>query len=54
MLCDTPSPTCKNGDCYCDFMCYSNKDCCSDITDIGCIPRNKTLGKTKSDDHTIK
>ena len=43
-----PSPDCKIGDCYCDYTCYSNNDCCSDITDIGCYPRNKTYaGKTK-------
>ena len=48
------SPNCKNKDCYCDFMCYSNKDCCSDIADIDCILKYKTLGKTKSNDHTIK
>ena len=48
-----PSPNCKNEDCYCDLTCYSNNDCCSDITDIGCHPLNETLGKTKSDDHTI-
>ena len=48
-----PSTSCKNEDCYCDFKCYSNKDCCSEITDIGCNLRNKTLGKTKSDDNAI-
>ena len=44
---------CKNEECFCDYKCYSNKDCCSDITDIGCYLKNKTLGKTKSDDDTI-
>ena len=47
------SPNCKNEDCYCDSLCHSNKDCCSDITDIGCNPRNRTLGKTKSGNQTI-
>ena len=49
----TSSHTCKNEDCYCDFLCHSNNDCCSDITDIGCYPKNKTIGKTKSDNHEI-
>ena len=49
----SPSPNCKNGDCYCDLTCYSNNDCCSDITDIGCNPKNKTVGKTKSESYTI-
>ena len=43
--------SCISIDCYCDFTCYSNNDCCSDITDIGCYP--KKIGKTKSDNHTI-
>ena len=47
------SLNCKNEECFCDYNCYSNKDCCSDITDIGCYLKNKTLGKTKLDDHTI-
>ena len=49
-----PSRTCKNIDCFCDQQCYSNNDCCSDIADIGCHSSNKTLGKTKSDDHQIR
>ena len=47
----TRTQNCLSIDCFCDETCYSNNDCCSDITDIGCYP--KTLGKTKSDDHTI-
>ena len=40
--------SCISVDCYCDGLCHINKDCCSDIADIGCHPLNKTLGKTKS------
>ena len=44
------SPCYING-CYCDKACYTENDCCSDITDIRCYStQNDTLGKTKSDD----
>ena len=46
------SRTCSNKDCHCDKHCHSNNDCCSDIADIGCYP-NRTLGNSKSDNHTI-
>ena len=48
-----PSRTCTHIDCHCDILCHVTKDCCSDIADIGCQPSNVTLGKTKSDHHTI-
>ena len=45
--------TCINIDCFCDQHCHSNNDCCNDIDDIGCHPLNKTLGKSKPEDHEI-
>ena len=54
--------SCKNNGCYCDQRCHNLRDCCSDITDIGCHPVNlssptptptDTFGKTKSDIDTI-
>ena len=50
--------SCISLDCHCDQTCHSNKDCCSDIDDIGCYPvpspstifvstPTDTLGKTK-------
>ena len=53
------SPTCINEGCYCDHMCHSLGDCCSDIADIGChfvissspIPSN-TFGKSISEADT--
>ena len=32
------SPSCTNNGCFCDQMCYTFNDCCSDIADIGCHP----------------
>ena len=49
----TRTQSCNSTNCQCDETCHSKNDCCSDITDIGCYPKNKTLGKTKSDDLTI-
>ena len=33
-----PSATCATIYGYCDQLCHSNNDCCSDIDDIGCYP----------------
>ena len=32
------SPTCWNYGCYCDQICHTAGDCCSDVADIGCHP----------------
>ena len=32
------SPPCIINGCYCDEVCHTQKDCCSDIDDIGCHP----------------
>ena len=31
-------PTCWNNACFRDQACHYHKDCCSDISDIGCFP----------------
>ena len=36
------SPSCSNNGCYCDQICHSNKDCCNDIADIGCLPASSS------------
>ena len=40
------SQTCWNYGCYCDQICHTVGDCCSDVADIGCHP--PTIGKTKA------
>ena len=58
------STTCRNNGCYCDKFCHIFRDCCNDVTDIGCHPDSvpshtvspnptDTLGKTKSETNTI-
>ena len=36
--CDWKVLPCITNGCYCDDVCHISKDCCSDITDIGCHP----------------
>ena len=31
-----------NGSCYCDLLCYSIGDCCSDIAEAGCVNGSST------------
>ena len=58
------SPPCSINGCYCDDICHTSNDCCSDITDIGCYPTTSsfpivsptptdTLGKMKSEAYAI-
>ena len=32
----------SGGFCYCDLLCYSYGDCCSDIADIGCVAQQES------------
>ena len=32
------SPSCSNNGCYCDLICHTYGDCCSDVANIGCHP----------------
>ena len=55
------TPPCSNNKCYCDQLCHTLNDCCSDIADIGCHPASYStpivttaiLGKTKSETHAF-
>ena len=45
------STTCNNNGCYCDKFCHIFRDCCNDVSDIGCHPASPPtdiIGKTKS------
>ena len=42
-MCDGITESSLFGFCHCDEICYNLNDCCSDISDINCTSRGKSI-----------